>query len=302
MAIRRIGQIFVDLGFIDDDQLDMLVEEQQENRPNELLGVIGQSLGLVTDEQVAQALAEQMGMQVFALEDAVIPPEVLNYVTEPMANLYRVVPVAFRDGTLTVATAEPQKLHVLDEMRNFLGYDVRAVVSTDREIQAALDRFYQASGQTISGLLGDLEDDEELNAAAKAISAEGPVNLDDISELVDSAPVRKLLNMVLLLAIKDKASDLHFEPFEDEFKIRIKADGVLYEMVPPPRHLAFALTTRIKVMADLDIAERRMPQDGRIELTVGGHPIDLRVSVSARPCSARALFCGCWTARWCGST
>ena len=85
--------------------------------------------------------------------------------------------------------------------------------------------------------------------------------------------------MVLLLAIKDHASDLHFEPFEDEFKIRIKADGVLYEMVPPPRHLAFAITTRIKVMANLDIAERRLPQDGRIELTVGGHPVDLRVSV-----------------------
>ncbi len=85
--------------------------------------------------------------------------------------------------------------------------------------------------------------------------------------------------MVLLLAIKDHASDLHFEPFEDEFRIRIKADGVLYEMVPPPRHLAFAITTRIKVMANLDIAERRLPQDGRIELTVGGHPVDLRVSV-----------------------
>jgi type IV pilus assembly protein PilB len=97
--------------------------------------------------------------------------------------------------------------------------------------------------------------------------------------MADSAPVRKLLNMVLLMAIRDHASDLHFEPFEDEFRIRIKADGVLYEMVPPPRHLAFAITTRIKVMANLDIAERRLPQDGRIELTVGGHPVDMRVSV-----------------------
>ena len=97
--------------------------------------------------------------------------------------------------------------------------------------------------------------------------------------MADSAPVRKLLNMVLLLAIKDQACDIHFEPFEDEFKIRIRADGVLYEMVPPPRHLAFAITSRIKVMANLDIAERRLPQDGRIELTVGGNPVDLRVSV-----------------------
>ena len=103
--------------------------------------------------------------------------------------------------------------------------------------------------------------------------------MTDAEALADSAPVRKLLNMVLLLAIKDHASDIHFEPFEDEFRIRIKAEGVLYEMVPPPRHLAFAITTRIKVMANLDIAERRLPQDGRIELMVGGHPVDLRVSV-----------------------
>jgi type IV pilus assembly protein PilB len=103
--------------------------------------------------------------------------------------------------------------------------------------------------------------------------------LTSAETLADSAPVRKLLNMILLMAIKDHASDVHFEPFEDEFRIRIKADGVLYELVPPPRHLAFAITTRIKVMANLDIAERRMPQDGRIELSVGGHPVDLRVSV-----------------------
>ena len=114
---------------------------------------------------------------------------------------------------------------------------------------------------------------------AEALAGDGAIDLTGAEALADSAPVRKLLNMVLLLAIKDHASDVHFEPFEDEFRIRIKADGVLYEMVPPPRHLAFAITTRIKVMANLDIAERRLPQDGRIELSVGGHPVDLRVSV-----------------------
>ena len=97
--------------------------------------------------------------------------------------------------------------------------------------------------------------------------------------MADAAPVRKLLNMVLLLAIKDKASDIHFEPFEDEYKMRYRCDGVLYEMVPPPRHLATAITSRIKVMSNLDIAERRLPQDGRIELNVGGNPVDMRVSI-----------------------
>ncbi len=124
-----------------------------------------------------------------------------------------------------------------------------------------------------------------------ALARDGAFNLTDAEALADSVPVRKLLNMVLLLAIKDHASDIHFEPFEDEFRIRIKAEGVLYEMVPPPRHLAFAITTRIKVMANLDIAERRLPQDGRIELMVGGHPVDLRVSVLPTMFGERAWLC-----------
>ena len=119
--------------------------------------------------------------------------------------------------------------------------------------------------------------------------------------MAEAAPVRKLLNMVLLLAIKDKASDIHFEPFEDEYKMRYRVDGVLYELVPPPRHLAPAISTRIKVMSNLDIAERRLPQDGRIELASAATR-----SISAyrpcRPCSARAWSCGSSTARWCSST
>ncbi len=278
MAIRRIGQIFVDLGFMSDDQLEALLEEQQ-NHPGQLLGKVAENQGLVNDEQLAQALAEQWNMQVIHLADTVIPPTVLNLVTETMANMYRIVPISFREGTLTIALCDPQNLAIQDELRTFLGYEIRAVVATEREILKALDRYYAASGESVESLVHDMDSDTALAAAASAVSGDGPIDLTSVEALADSAPVRKLLNMVLLLAIKDHASDLHFEPFEDEFRIRIKADGVLYEMVPPPRHLAFAITTRIKVMANLDIAERRMPQDGRIELTVGGHPVDLRVSV-----------------------
>lgn len=277
MAIRRIGQIFVDLGFISDDQLEILLDEQQQ-RPHEMLGRIAESMGFINDEQLAQALAEQMGMQAISLGEVVIPPEVLGYVTEPMAQLYRIIPIAFRDNTLTIAMCDPQKLSILDELRTFLGYDVRAVVATEHDVLKALERFY-ASNESVESIINDMAEDAELAAQAEAAGRANAFDLTSVEALADSAPVRKLLNMVLLLAIKDHASDLHFEPFEQEFKIRIKADGVLYEMVPPPRHLAFAITTRIKVMANLDIAERRLPQDGRIELTVGGHPVDLRVSV-----------------------
>ena len=279
MAIRRIGQILVDLGYIEEDQLEMLLEEQQQ-QPGEKLGKIAEELGLITDEQLAQALAEQMNLQVVALNDETqLAEEVLSLITETMAQLYRVIPVRFEDNTLTVATAEPQNLTVADELRTFLGYEIRLVVATEREIRIALDRYYNAASESVESIIGELEDDEDLLRQAQALSGEGPIDLTGAEALADSVPVRKLLNMVLLLAIKDHASDVHFEPFEDEFRIRIKADGVLYEMVPPPRHLAFAITTRIKVMANLDIAERRMPQDGRIELSVGGHPVDLRVSV-----------------------
>jgi type IV pilus assembly protein PilB len=278
MPIRNTDQILVDLGFITDDQRDALIDEQQ-RRPDEPFGKLAIEMGYIDDEQLAQALAEQFSMKLVYLSELQIPAKVLDAVTEAMAQLYRVIPVSLEDNVLTIATCEPQKLSIQDELRTFLGFEIRMVVATDRDIQKALDRFYSVGSESVESIVADMEGDSDLAAAASKVAGDGPIDLGNVEDLADSAPVRRLLNVVLLQAIKDKASDLHFEPFEDEFRIRIKADGVLYEMVPPPRHLAFAITTRIKVMANLDIAERRLPQDGRIELNVGGHPVDLRVSV-----------------------
>ena len=277
MAPRRIGQILVDLGFLTDEQLEIVLEEQ-EQQPGALLGRIAEDMQLITDEQLIQALAEQMGMQTVSLEDAEFDDEVIAKITETMAQLYRVVPLSFENNVLTVATCDPQNLTIQDELRTFLGHEISMVIATERDVLQTISRHYDSETESVEKLVQQLADDEELKAAISALETE-KFNITDAEALADSAPVRKLLNMVLLLAIKDHASDIHFEPFEDEFRIRIKAEGVLYEMVPPPRHLAFAITTRIKVMASLDIAERRMPQDGRIELMVGGHPVDLRVSV-----------------------
>src|SRR6476660_7846169 len=278
MAHRRIGQVLVDMGFVTDEQQELLVDEQREH-PGQLLGKVAIDMGLVTEDQLVQALAEQLSLQTTSVSDVTIKREVLAMVTAPMAQMYRIVPIDFDGDMLTVAMCDPQNLSVQDELRTFLGFNIRVVVTSESSMMAALERYYGESTDSVESIVTALEEDAELAAAAAGISADGPINLDDVTALADSAPVRKLLNMVLLMAIREHASDLHFEPFEDEFKIRIKADGVLYEMVPPPRHLAFAITTRIKVMANLDIAERRLPQDGRIELTVGGHPVDLRVSV-----------------------
>lgn len=277
MAPRRIGQILVDLGFLTDEQLEIILEEQ-EQQPGALLGKIAEEMQLITDEQLVQALAEQMGMQTVSLEDAELAADVLARISETMSQLYRVVPIKFEDEVLTVATCDPQNLTVQDELRTFLGCEIRMVIATERDILTTIEKHFDSEAESVEKLVAELALDEDLKSAVSLLENE-KFNLTDAEALADSAPVRKLLNMVLLLAIKDHASDIHFEPFEDEFRIRIKAEGVLYEMVPPPRHLAFAITTRIKVMADLDIAERRMPQDGRIELMVGGHPVDLRVSV-----------------------
>ena len=278
MALKRIGQILVDLGLVDDNQLATMLEEQS-SRSGELLGGVGVSLGFYTDEQLGEALAEQWGTTFVTLYDRAIPSEVIRLISEPMAQLYRVVPLELSGNRLTIASADPQKIQIADELRTLLGYDIHVCVATEAEITKTIEKLFMSENESVESLVSDLEGDTELAAAAAAAGKDGVTDLTSVEALAESAPVRKLLNMVLLLAIRDGASDIHFEPFETEFRIRLKADGVLQEMVPPPKHLAFAITTRIKVMANLDIAERRLPQDGRIELTVGGHPVDLRVSV-----------------------
>jgi len=273
MARRKLGQVLVDLGYMSEDQLWDVLEEQNQS-PGELIGQVAIRMGFVTDAQVLEALAEQHGMPVVNLAETNIPPKVLEMVPETMASVYKIIPISQRDGVLTVAMANPGNVAALDDLRNFLGVDVRGAVSSLQDVEAAITRLYAGHEDSIEDVIGQLEGD--MGDEGDKIRG---IALGDVEEMSDAAPIRKLLNMILLLAIKDQASDIHFEPFEDEFKVRVKADGVLYEMVPPPRHLANAITTRIKVMSELDIAERRLPQDGRIELNVGGNPVDLRVSV-----------------------
>ena len=281
MAQRRLGQILVDLGHIDEDQLWDILEEQKQS-PGEVIGQVAIRMGIIDEAKLTEALAEQWGMPVVNLEETNIPPKVLELVPETMASIYKIMPISLKDDVLTVAMADPQNMAALDDLRNFLGYDVRGAVSSLAAVEGAISRHYSAVGDdSMEGIIDELEklkDDSDKGDDNPLITGQGPIELGG-DEMVDSQPIRKLLNMVLLLAIKDQASDIHFEPFEDEFKIRVKADGVLYEMVPPPRHLANAIVSRIKVMANLDIAERRLPQDGRIELNVGGNAVDLRVSV-----------------------
>ena len=274
MAARRIGQILVDLGHITEDQLWDLLEKQKQTT-GVVFGQLAIQEGVATPSQVAESLAEQWGMPVVNLQETTISPKVLDLVPQTMAELYKIMPLSLKNDVLTVAMADPQNVAALDDLRNFLGYDVRGAVSIASDIEETIRRCYSTTREeSIEDVINQME-----SSATEGAKRGNSYDIGSEDELVNSTPIRKLLNMVLLLAIKDKASDIHLEPFEEEFKIRVKADGVLYEMVPPPRHLANAIVSRVKVMANLDIAERRLPQDGRIELNVGGNPVDLRVSV-----------------------
>ncbi len=274
---RRLGTIMVNMGYLDEDTLWKVLEEQKRSG-SDLLGKVAVRLGLVKEDQVLKALGEQLGMKVVKLTEVTIPAEMTELVNESMATAYKVVPVSQnkKDKSITVAMAEPQNPSTLDSLRMFLSTDVKGAIATEADVMGAIERLYAGHHESIQDVVKQIEQDKGLSKMAGRNA--NTIDLEAIEEMAEAAPVRKLLNMVLLLAIKDKASDIHFEPFEEEYKMRYRVNGILYELVPPPRHLAPAISSRIKVMANLDIAERRLPQDGRIQLALGGNEVDIRVS------------------------
>ncbi len=274
---RQLGRILIKMRRINRAQVSEALDIQKKRR-----GPIGQilvELGYIREEDLHLALAAQVGMKPVDLSRIDVEPATVALMSAQMAHTYKVVPVDFDDkkNLLTIALSSPDNFQATDDLKTLLGVNVQAWISTREDIEEALNRYYPEDvSESISSLIEEMASDDRLKAFEGRNTS---VDLDDLKQMMDSAPVIRLLNLVLLQAVKDKASDIHFEPFEDEFKMRYRIDGVLYEMVAPGKHIAIALASRIKVMANLDIAERRMPQDGRIELTMGGNPIDLRVSV-----------------------
>ncbi len=272
---KLLGRILKDMDLVTESQIQEALAIQKDRG-----GAIGEILverNYVSREGLTLALATQAGIEVVELEGVEIPEEVIERVSPSVARVYRVVPVRFRNGVLTVALADPTHLKTLDDLRFLVDCQVRGAVASASDVDRAIQKYYSTE-ESMDDLLGELETAARELADYLPEETSQSIDLESIEEMAESAPVRKLLNLILLTAIQDRASDIHFEPFEDEFKVRYRVDGVLYEMVPPPKHLHVAISSRIKVMADLDIAERRLPQDGRIELNIAGNPIDLRVS------------------------
>src|SRR3989454_782503 len=227
----------------------------------------------------AQPGGAQLGYEFVTIDTSkTLPQEVIKAVPPNIATAQKVLPIEFDPAAkrLVVVMASHENFRALDDLRIHYGYNVTAKLADPETLEKQINKYYNTAAESLGDILSELNSDDTL----KDLKGRGEsIDLDSLKDAADSSPVRKLINLVLLQAIKDKASDIHFEPFEDEFKMRYRIDGVLYEMMPPPAHIAPAISSRVKVMANLDIAERRMPQDGRIELSVNNQPIDLRVSV-----------------------
>jgi type IV pilus assembly protein PilB len=227
-------------------------------------------LGFVTKTDLLQKVADHLGLTY--LEE--LPPisgEVINSVEGQLARTYGIIPLRLDGQSIEILASDPFNNQVIDDLTFALGKDVRLVVSDPTRIDALVKLHYGDDEATIEDLLKDLSSSDH-DADGKELSEA------DIEAMAGQTPIVRFVNLVLGQAIRDKASDIHFEPFEHEFKIRYRIDGSLYEMSPPPKHLALPITSRVKVLANLNIAERRIPQDGRIKLTISGRPVDLRVS------------------------
>ncbi|MBT8207505.1 MAG: Flp pilus assembly complex ATPase component TadA, partial [Acidimicrobiia bacterium] len=242
------------------------------------LGELLVELGYIEKDDVLAALAGQAGMRLVHVNDEEVSKEAIEALPAETANTYQIIPLEFepKSRTLTVAMKSPDNFRAVDDLRLLMGFKVEAVVAPPDEIESFIKKHYSGDSASMANMMAELGSDQALASFAGRGDS---IDLDELASAAEDNKVVRLLNLVLLQAIKDKASDIHFEPFEDEFKMRYRIDGILYEMVPPPRHLALPIVSRIKVMANLDIAERRLPQDGRIELVVNNNPVDLRISV-----------------------
>jgi type IV pilus assembly protein PilB len=269
-----LSELLRERNLVGPDQFRELQEEHE--RTGKPLSQVIIDFGLVSEEQLLRAVAEHLNLEYLNLEDIDIDKAVLRIMPSSVARMYSAVPVAIAGNTVTVAVMDPYNPQLVGELSFILGKDVQLAVAPSKQIEATILRFFGEESESLKDVLEDME--SQLASAEVVETATKTGGTAALEELASQAPIVRFVNLILFQAIQDRASDIHFEPFEDEFKIRYRVDGALYEMAPPPKHLALPVISRIKVMSNLNIAERRLPQDGRIQLNIGGKQVDLRVS------------------------
>jgi type IV pilus assembly protein PilB len=258
-----LGALLIDEGLLTDAQLDAALAEQ--GRSGKPLGRLLIESGNISEAELVRTLARQVGLEFVDLSDRVADPSVSSLVSENLARRYQAIPIGWEDGKLIVAMADPSNVFAVDDIRAIAGAEVRTVVATASQINDTIEKFFRV--------------DADVDAVVQAAREEsGDEDLASVTELVEDAPIVKFVNMLVTQAVGDRASDIHVEPAEHDLRIRFRIDGVLHEMMRSPRSIQAGVISRLKVMADINIAERRIPQDGRISMKVGGRGIDLRVA------------------------
>jgi type IV pilus assembly protein PilB len=259
--VKQLGDILIEGGLLTAEQLAKAVQEHE--RLGRRLGRVLVDLGYLSEGQLVAALAVQIGMRFVDLSDFPVDSSAVARVPEAVSRRHTTLPIGFEDGKLLVAMADPANVFALDDLRTTTGMDVRAVVATKPDLLAAISRHHRGDAQL-----------DDLSLAMGEDDVEEAVRTADVEE----APVVKFVNVLIAQAVADRASDIHLEPTEHDLRVRFRIDGVLHDVMRSPRGITLGVTSRLKIMAEIDIAERRVPQDGRMSLTSGGRKIDLRVA------------------------
>src|SRR5579875_974357 len=260
--MKQLGDILLEGGLVTPEQLAAAYAEHQRNGRS--LGRVLVDQGILTEAQLVAALATQIGLRFVDLTDVAIDGSAVSRVPEAVCRRYTALPIGYEDGKLVVAMADPANVFAIDDIRSITGLDVKPVVATRADVLAAINRYHRA--------------DEELDDLTSTLAAEETEDLASLDEVVEDAPIVKFVNLLITQAVQDRASDIHIEPTERDLRVRFRIDGVLHEVMRSPRNIQSGVISRLKIMADMNIAERRVPQDGRMSVTVNGKKVDLRVA------------------------
>src|SRR3954465_324069 len=269
----RLGELLVRENLISVQQLRKAQEQQQKDGTR--IGTALIKTGAIEESKLTDFLSKQYGVPAINLKDFDVDPEIIKLVSKEVAEKHLVIPVNRAGPSLIVAMCDPSNIYAVDDLKFLTGYNIEAVVASEISIRDAIERYYAEKGPSLEEIVGQVEEDVE-------VAKEEVESIEDAAKAADDAPVVKLVNLILLDAIKKHASDIHVEPYEKDFRVRFRIDGVLYDVMKPPMKMRDALLSRLKIMSKLDISEKRLPQDGRIKIKVKidnrSRELDFRVS------------------------
>ena len=280
---QRLGDLLVKEKIITHDQLDKALKAQRESGPNSRLGSTLVHLGFVSDEEVTNFLSRQYGVPAINLQYFEIDSSVVKLIPEETAKRYQILPLSRVGASLTIAMVDPTNVFAMDDIKFMTGFNIEPVVASESAIMEAIDKAYGGTQQesNVDELLASMGDEADVELQAE----QDELDLAELEKSADEAPIVKLVNIVMTDAVKRGASDIHIEPYEKEYRVRFRIDGVLQHIMSPPMKLKDAITSRIKIMAKMDISEKRLPQDGRIMLKIqmGGKKKQLDFRVNCLP-------------------